>query len=90
MAQVIVDPDELRAFANRLISEARALKERQSTIESHRDILESVWKDQRYEAFEKAYLPSVRALDRFCKQVHDYAAYLRRKADAADRYLRGR
>ena len=88
MAQIIVDPEQLRVFARRLLDEVRVLRERQATLEGQRDTLEGVWRDKRYEEFEKAYLPAIQRLDRFCRQSEDYAAYLRKKADAADRYLR--
>lgn len=88
MSQVIVDPDQLRVFARSLQGESRLLRERQATLQSNRELLESVWKDERYKQFEKAYLPAMQRLERFCRQADEYATYLRKKADLADRYLR--
>ncbi len=88
MVQVIVDPDQLRVFATRLLEEAKTLRQRSAAIESNRDVLEGVWRDKRYEEFERAYVPALQGLEKFCREAEEYAKYLRRKADVADRYLR--
>jgi uncharacterized protein YukE len=90
MASVIVDPDQLRIFANRLLNEVRALKDQMSAIERQRDILEEVWRDERYRHFEATYVPSLKTLERFCVDAERYAASMKAKAEKADRFLKGR
>ena len=87
MVQIIVDPHELRRFAGTLEREAAKLIERRRALEASRHALSAVWRDVRFTNFEKAYLPALAELDRFCKTANTYAAYLRKKADRADRYL---
>jgi hypothetical protein len=87
MAQIIVDPADLRRFANLLEQEVRNLRERQRTLEVVRRDLARAWRDSRYLTFERTYLPTIQVLERFEKAAERYAGYLRGKADRADRYL---
>jgi uncharacterized protein YukE len=87
MAQIIVDPADLRRFASVLEQEMRTLRERQRAMEAVRRDLAQVWRDARYATFERTYLPTIQVLERFEKAAEQYAGYLRRKADRADRYL---
>jgi uncharacterized protein YukE len=87
MSQIIVDPSDLRRFASVLEQEVRTLRERQRAVEGARRELAQVWRDARYNSFEKAYLPSIQVLERFEKIAEQYAIHLRGKADRAERYL---
>jgi uncharacterized protein YukE len=87
VAQIIVDPSELRRFASVLQREASNLREQQRALEASRRELSQVWRDVRYSSFEQSYLPTVEALGQFCNASESYSAYLKRKADKVDRYL---
>jgi uncharacterized protein YukE len=87
MPQIIVNSEGLRAFASILRREAAALREHQRALEATRRDLAQIWRDAKYASFERAYLPTVAALDRFCNAADAYAAYLRNKAEKVDRYL---
>ena len=87
MAQVIVDPTEVRRFVSVLEQETRALRERQRSLEASRRELAEVWRDARYLGFERAYVPTMQVLDRFEKLADEYARLLRGKAERAERYL---
>ena len=87
MAQIRVDPADLRHFANVLEQEVKALRERQRAMEAARRDLAQVWRDTRYLTFERTYLPTIQVVNRFEKAAERYAAYLRSKADRVDRYL---
>jgi uncharacterized protein YukE len=87
VAQVIVDPVELRRFAAALREELSALRERQRSLEAARQGLASVWRDRRYDSFERAYVPAMQALDRFAKAAEAYAHHLGGKAEKAERFL---
>jgi hypothetical protein len=87
MAQIIVDPADLRRFATVLEQEMRTLRERQRAVEAARRELSGVWRDARYLAFERTYLPTIQVLDRFAKAADRFASHLRGKADRAERYL---
>jgi uncharacterized protein YukE len=87
MAQIIVDPADLRRFVAVLEQETRALRERQRNMEaSHRDLAQ-VWRDARYLEFERVYTPTMQVLDRFEKMTDQYGRFLRGKAERAERYL---
>ena len=87
MAQIVVDPAELRRFASVLQREVSILREQQKVLEGGRRELSQVWKDARYSAFEQSYMPTLEALAQFCRASELYAGYLRRKADKVDVYL---
>ncbi|HTB02444.1 MAG TPA: WXG100 family type VII secretion target [Bradyrhizobium sp.] len=87
MTQIIVDPAELRRFASVLQREVSTLREQQRALEANRRELSQVWKDSRYSTFEQSYLPTLEALNQFCRASESYASYLRRKADKVDSYL---
>lgn len=87
MAQIIVDPADLRRFASVLEQEVRTLRERQRALEGVRRDLAQVWRDTRYLTFERTYLPTIQVLERFEKAAERYASHLRSKADRAERYL---
>ena len=87
MAQVIVDPAEVRRFVSVLEQEVQALRERQRTLEANRQELAEVWRDARYLGFERAYIPAMQVLQRFEKTADEYARLLRGKAERAERYL---
>jgi uncharacterized protein YukE len=87
MTQIIVDAVELRRFASILQREASILREQQRALEASRQELAEVWRDTRYSNFERAYIPTISALEHFCKASESYGAYLKRKADKVERYL---
>lgn len=85
--QVKLTPDDLRRFASALEQESNVLRERQKAVEAARRELSQVWRDSRYQSFERAYLPTIQVLERFHKAAEAYAAHLRTKANRADTYL---
>ena len=87
MAQVIVDPAEVRRFVSIMEQEVRALRERQRVLEASRRELAEVWRDTRYIGFERTYIPAMQVLERFEKLADEYARLLRGKAERAERYL---
>lgn len=89
MSTAIIDPDEVRLFANNLIEGANYLHERQGAFESSFIDLNEVWRDKKYEDFRQVFNETMNRMDKFLQYAEAYSQYLRRKADLADDYLRG-
>jgi uncharacterized protein YukE len=84
---VIVDPDEVRQFANSLKRAAEAIKGRKTDTNSSYKHLTQVWKDEKYRQFDRVFLDTMTQLDQFLRLAEDYAGYLRKKAAKAKAYL---
>ena len=87
MNKAIVDPDELRRFANHLDGLADVLRSEKSQVNGDLNNLEAVWKDAKYRQFQMNYDEISRGMDEFVRSTMAYAGYLRKKAALADRYL---
>ncbi len=88
MSQIIVDPDEQRAFASFLDSLVASLSEKRGNTAHAFERLRQTWKDARYSEFEKNFAAASADLDQFLAAAKAYADFLRRKAQKADDYLR--
>ena len=79
MAKVIVDPDEVRQFANSLERAAEAIRGRKTDVNSSYKHLTQVWKDEKYRQFDKVFFDTLTQLDQFLRFAEDYAGYLRKR-----------
>ncbi len=87
MAQIIVNPDELRNFARHLEQLVEGLRSRQHSADSKFKSLHQTWRDAKYARFEKVFEGTCKQLDEFTKSAVAYAEYLKRKARPIDRFL---
>ena len=76
MPQVIVDPTELRRFAQFLLEIANEIHNKKAVTSHKLDDLKKVWRDARFHEFEPAYANATREIDRFVKAAHAYSRYL--------------
>ena len=90
MAQIIVDPSEMRRFEV-------ALRELQGEIDARRNQLaaqigevRSFWDDAKYREFQRKSEELMLEVQYFSKLCDQYCNYLRNKAIAAETYLHGR
>lgn len=89
MPSVIIDPDEVRHFANYLAHTAEAIMERErDTTAAYRHLTE-LWKDEKYRQFDEVFHDLLIYLNNFCQGAQMMAAHLDRKARAVDDYLQG-
>ena len=88
MSQVIVNPDELRRFANYLDELRESLQHKKFTATHSFEHLRQSWRDAKYAQFEKTFTNTSQELDQFLKMTKTYADFLRQKAAKGDRYLR--
>lgn len=87
MPRAIVDPREVRRFAALLHEIVGHLGNSKSSVSRDFIELHSVWKDAKYQQFEKVFLDTMRNLELFLKSSETYAQYLNKKAGLAERYL---
>jgi hypothetical protein len=88
--KVIVNPTDVRRFANLLEERAADLKQLDSAISRALLDLQATWKDARYGQFERHYEEASLQLQQFLDHAERYAGYLRRKIVPIERYLERR
>ncbi len=90
MAQAIVDPAELRRFAQTLKRFSTDLQERSSSLSMQLDQLGTSWRDQENKKFAQEFQQHMQMMSRFTDSIEQHIPYLLRKAEAIEEYLRQR
>ena len=90
MAKAVVDPAELRRFAQDLKQVALELQQQTSALNARMATLSQTWRDQEQAKFSEEFDSTVRVLQKFTKAAEQHVPYLLRKADAAESYLNQR
>lgn len=90
MAKAVVDPAELRRFAQDLKKFNTDLQQQTGGINARLATLAQTWRDQEQAKFTEEFETTVRALQKFTKACDQHVPYLLRKADAAEAYLNQR
>lgn len=89
MAQIITSPQSQKQFANELQRNSEALKKEERQLFEELSHLGATWKDQRFQHFDRLITESARELAAFHTASARYADFLRRKAAAGEKFLRG-
>lgn len=87
MAKAIVDPGELRRFAQDLRRFNNELHERMKQMQGRMHHLSSSWRDQEQAKFAEEFEETMRVLIRFHSASEEHIPFLLRKADRAEAYL---
>lgn len=87
MAKAIVDPAELRRFAQDLRKLNADLQSGLATISVRLSGLSQSWRDQEQAKFVEEFEQTVKVLQRFMKASESHVPFLLRKADRIDEYL---
>lgn len=87
MAQIIVNPKEMVAFAAQLDQLTAEVRNRETALDRALESLNVSWNDERYRAFGRAQETASLQLKIFYNRSGSYTNYLRSKAAAARRYL---
>ena len=87
MPQIIVDPAEMRRFANAVDRLREKLQAKRANVMRKHESLKETWKDAKYQSFDKVFTNTLEDLDQFIKKTAEYSAYLRKKAAKAEKYL---
>ncbi len=87
MTQAIVDPAELRRFAQTLRRFNEEINERSAVIAGQLNALGQTWRDQEHIKFSEDFAGNMKALGRFVESNETYIPYLLRKAQLIEEYL---
>lgn len=87
MSQIIVNPQELRTFAQRLSEHAAHVSAVRSKFTTGLKELHTTWQDERYRQFNNELTATMAELDRFVRHARRYVDHLEDKARKANIYL---
>ena len=89
MSQAIVDPEQLRRFAQNLNASMRLAE---PVDDAARPVEESepTWRDKEQQKFNEEFEQTMLALSKFIEAADVHVPFLLRKADRAEEYLRQR
>lgn len=86
MAQIIVNPDELRRFAATLEQYVANIDEETGRISTAFNVLGETWKDDKHAQFENDFSELQAQIAAFKNKAADYAPYLYSLAASLDPY----
>jgi len=87
MAQAVVDPAELRRFAQNLKRFNAELQNGMAVLHGQLVGLGDTWRDQEHIKFTQEFEQTMQALERYMEVGNEHIAYLLRKAERIDEYL---
>src|SRR5207302_5297582 len=90
MAQVIVDPAEVRRFAQNLKKFNAELQHGMSVLHGQLVSLGDSWRDQEHEKFREEFEETLRAVEKFLAASEVHIPFLIRKAERVEEYLQQR
>ena len=90
MAQAIVDPEELRRFAQNLKKFSGDVQDKVTSLGAQMASLERTWRDQEQKKFAEEFEQHMRTIARFVEIIEHHVPYLTRKAEIIDEYLQQR
>ncbi|MGA2061370.1 MAG: WXG100 family type VII secretion target [Thermoguttaceae bacterium] len=90
MPQAIVDPEELRQFAQSLKKFSAEIQARINMISGQLSALSKTWRDQEQKKFSEEFEQQVKGVQRLIEVIEEHIPYLVRKAEIIDEYLHRR
>jgi WXG100 family type VII secretion target len=90
MPQAIVDPIELRRFAQNLKKFNQELEERMTALRAQLNSLGATWRDQEHKKFVEDFEQHMKAIGKYVEVTNEHAPYLMRKAERIEEYLQQR
>lgn len=90
MAKAIVDPEELRRFAQELKRFNDQLSQSTSVLQGRMHGLAQTWRDQEQAKFAEEFDQTIKALSRFMDASTQHIPFLLRKAEHIENYLQQR
>ncbi|WCJ59329.1 WXG100 family type VII secretion target [Fontisphaera persica] len=90
MPQAIMDPEDVRRFAEELQRFNRDLQNRLSSLQARFAALGETWQDQEQVKFADEFKQTLKALKRFIEVADQHVPYLMRKAQRIQEYLNQR
>jgi uncharacterized protein YukE len=90
MSQAIVDPIELRRFAQNLKKFNQELDERMTSLRAQLSSLGATWRDQEHKKFVEDFEQHMKVIAKYMEATNEHAPYLMRKAERIEEYLQQR
>ena len=90
MSQAVVNPEDLRMFAQRLKQFNNTLCDQAQILSNQLESLSSSWRDQENKKFAEEFREHLRLLATFVECNNQHVPYLLRKAERIDEYLQQR
>lgn len=90
MAKAVVDPAELRRFAQDLKRLNTTLRDQMAVLQARLSELGQTWRDQEQMKFAEEFEQTVRVLARFADAADKHIPFLLRKAEKIEEYLNQR
>ena len=90
MAKAIVDPAELRRFAQDLKRFNDELQNQMRILHGRLNALSQTWRDQEHAKFAEQFEETMRVLARFTETSSEHIPFLLRKAERVEEYLQQR
>lgn len=90
MAKAVVDPNELRRFAQELKHFNTTLRDQVGLLAARFNELGQTWRDQEHTKFAEEFEQTTRVLARFAEAADRQIPFLLRKAEKIEEYLRQR
>lgn len=90
MPQAIVDPGELRRFAQNLKQFNNELRERMGALHGQLIGLGDTWRDQEHEKFVQEFEQTLHVIGAFIETADQHIPFLLRKAQRVEEYLQQR
>ena len=90
MAQAIMDPEEVRRFAEELKRFNVDLQNRMASLQARFATLADSWQDQEHLKFSEEFKQTLKAMKKFVEISNQHTPYLLRKAQRIEEYLNQR
>jgi uncharacterized protein YukE len=90
MAKAIVDPGELRRFAQSLKHFNTELRDKMNVLHGQMVALGDTWRDQEHEKFSEEFTQTMHVLSAFVEVADQHIPFLLRKAERVEEYLQQR
>jgi uncharacterized protein YukE len=90
MPQAIMDPEEVRRFADELKRFNNDLQDRVVALQARFTALADTWQDQEHIKFADEFKQMIKALKKFVEASNQQTPYLLRKAQRIEEYLNQR
>lgn len=87
MAQAIIDPEEVRRFAEELKRFNIDLQNRTASLQARFAALGDTWQDQEQAKFAEEFAQTMKVLRKFVEVSNQHGPYLLRKAQRIEDYL---
>jgi uncharacterized protein YukE len=88
MAQVVVEPEQVKRFAEELQRFNRDLQSRMGSLQARFSALGESWQDQEHAKFAEEFKDTLKTLKKFVELSEQHVPYLLRKAQRIEEYLK--